>query len=102
MNVGLAGKISVPLVVSPTGGTTNTTFTITWASAPPTGGRVFDVEIKRPSPASYAKWLPGTTETSASFTPDAGPGTYRFRSRLRDTTTGAKSGYSPGAAITVN
>jgi hypothetical protein len=63
---------------------------------------VFDVQVKRPGAASYTNWMPATTATTARFLPDAGPGGYSFRARLRDTTTGAASGYSAGLAIAVN
>jgi streptogramin lyase len=97
----LTGKISVPLLATPASGTPATTFSLTWASAAPTGARVFDVQIEPPGATRYAAFLTGTTLTGTSFTPSAGTGTYRFRSRLRDAHTGAATGYSAGTAITV-
>jgi hypothetical protein len=41
------------------------------------------------------------TTTSASFVPGAGPGTYSFRARLRNTANGAASEYSTARSITV-
>jgi plastocyanin len=97
----LGGKISVPDVVSPKSGGTSTQFSVTWASAPPTGGRVFDVQVEPPGATRYAQLLTGTTMTGTTFDPSAGAGTYRFRSRLRDASSAAATGYSAGAAVTV-
>jgi hypothetical protein len=63
---------------------------------------VFDVQVQRPGSAAYVIWKQGVTATGASFVPDAGPGTYRFRSRLRSSSSGKAIGYSPGKAITVS
>jgi streptogramin lyase len=101
LHTALTGKISVPLAVSPTSGGTSTTFTVTWATAAPTGARVFDVQIKRPGTTAYVNWHT-TTSTSATFTPDAGAGTYSFRARVRDTGSGAASGYSSAKPISVS
>jgi hypothetical protein len=98
---GLTGKISVPLLATPSSGTPATAFSLTWASAAPTGTHVFDVQIEPPGATRYTAFLTGTTVTGTSFTPSAGTGTYRFRARLRDAHTGAATGYSAGTAITV-
>jgi streptogramin lyase/plastocyanin len=90
----LTGTITVPPAASPTSGGATTGFTITWATAAPASGRVFDVQLLRPGASGYVKWMTGTAATSAVFTPDAGPGRYVFRARLRDTNTGAKTGYA--------
>jgi hypothetical protein len=100
LDPGQTGKVTVGVGASPTSGSVATAFTLTWASAPPTGARVFDVQILRPGATKYVNWMPATTATSATFTPDSGPGNYVFRARLRDTATGAKSGYA-GKTITV-
>jgi streptogramin lyase len=99
-NVDANGKLSVPVLANPSKGTVTTTFTIAWASAPPAPGFAFDVEILRPG-ANYVSLLTGTTDTSASFVPDTGTGTYKFRARLRDVATGKAIDYSPGLAIKV-
>jgi len=39
---------------------------------------------------------------SATFMPDAGPGAYSFRARMRSTITGKAAGYSPAASIAVH
>jgi hypothetical protein len=97
----LTGKINVPMSISPSSGTTTTTFTVKWASAPPAAGFVSDVQIKRPGSVVYVDWMIGQTGTSATFTPDAGAGTYSFHTRLRETGNGTHSGFSPAKSITV-
>jgi streptogramin lyase len=98
----LTGKVSVPVVVTPASGTTATAFTIRWASATPATGDVHDVQIRRPGSSTYGAWRTATRSTSATFTPDAGPGTYAFRARLRDSATGKAIGYSAGKTVTVS
>lgn len=96
----MTGSVQVPARVSPVSGTTSTTFTIYRASISAPVGSVYDVQIKRPGAASFVNWQIGQTTPSATFTPDAGAGTYQFRARLRKTSGGAAS-YSPAATITV-
>ena len=72
-----------------------------WASAPPPTGYVQDVQIKRPGESAFSSWLSGQTDTRAGFTPDAGPGAYLFRARLRKSSDGTHSGYSPAKSILV-
>jgi plastocyanin len=93
--------IAIPPLASPATGGTGTTFNITWASAAPPAGYVFDVQIRRPG-AGWGTWMLGQTALSASFTPDAGTGVYSFRARLRNSGNGAASQYSPAASITVS
>ncbi len=100
---GMIGKLKVTPSASPKTGATSTSFTISWAKTAPPSGIVFDVKIKRPG-QKFARLTPpnGTTDLSTSFTPDAGPGTYSFRARLRDPAKGLTSGYSPARRVTVS
>jgi TolB protein len=95
------GSIGVPVLVSPTSGSKSTVFTVTWSSAPAPAGDVFDVQIKRPGASSFVTWKTGQAAQSGSFKPDAGSGTYSFRSRLRNAATGKGSQYSPPQSVTV-
>jgi streptogramin lyase len=99
---GATGKVAVPVLPSPKKGTTSTAFTIKWAAAAPPAGFVVDVQVKRPNSAVYVNWQTGVSSTSAPFTPDAGVGKYLFKSLLRRTSNGKKSGYSKPATITVS
>jgi Tol biopolymer transport system component len=93
-------RIVVPVLVIPqTGGGTN--LEVIWSASPPPEGWVFDVRIKRPGASAFTLWKTNETETQAVFTPDAGPGTYDFRARLRPTETTVKTGYSPVTSITL-
>jgi uncharacterized repeat protein (TIGR01451 family) len=97
-----AGKIVVPVEVAPASGTTTTNFGVTWALAPPAPGIVDDVQIKRPG-GEWVRWEHRQTTTlQNSFVPDAGPGTYLFRSRIRNVTNGARSRFGPPVPITVS
>jgi hypothetical protein len=94
------GSIKVPVIVKPKSGGTGTTFTVTWAASVPVGYD-FDVQIKRPG-GKFVGWRPDTVATSATFVPNAGAGTYRFRARIEKGATGPASGYSAAAKITVS
>ena len=98
---GHTGSVAVPVTLTPATGTTGTHFAVRWASAAPPSGYLADVQILRPATSVWADWQPGTAATSASFTPDAGLGTYRFRARLRNTANGHTSGWSSTASISV-
>jgi TolB protein len=97
----MSGSVSVPLTASPSSGGASTAFTVTWATSAPPTGLVYDVQVKRPGARQFRDWTTGVTSTSASFTPDAGPGTYLFRARLRQTSKKV-SAWSPERAISVS
>jgi plastocyanin len=93
--------LNVPVVASPGTGNQGTTFTVTWASAGPPAGFLFDTQLKIPG-GTWADWKVGKTGMSATFKPGNGVGTYQFRSRLRKSANGAFSGWSPLASIVVS
>jgi hypothetical protein len=93
--------VQVPLVVSPKSGNGTRSFHLRWASYGSASGRLFDIQIERPGDASSSSWRRGVTATAGSFIPDAGPGTYAFRARVRNPSTGARCEWSPIAEITV-
>jgi hypothetical protein len=98
---GSTSQIRVPLNASPLSGTTTTVFTITWSSVAPPAGYVFDIQIKRPQTSTWLSWLDSQTGASATFTPDVGPGVYRFRARMRKVSNDEHSGWSSAVLITV-
>jgi len=98
----MKGTVKVPLQISPLSGGVGTVFTVTWSSAPPLLGLVFDVAIKRPGSTTFVAWQRGQTSTSATFVPDAGVGQYSFKARLRNPVTKAATTYSPVKSITVS
>ncbi len=98
------GKLVVPVQVSPASGTQTDTYTITWATAPLPAGFVEDVQIKRHSELTDSKWQQwrhGTSLLSDSFVPDAGPGTYAFRDRIRRSSNRNHSRFGPPVTIDV-
>jgi hypothetical protein len=97
----MRGSLAVPLGASPASGSTATSFTVTWSSAAPASGLVFDVQLKRPGSTSFANWKTGQTTASSTFKPDAGSGTYAFRARLRRTANNKASGWSATKSISV-
>jgi hypothetical protein len=98
---GHAGAAWVSMTVSPKSGTPTTSFTIAWAAAAAPPGYVFDVQVRSYGTSRYVDFLVGTGDPSASFTPEAGATAYTFRSRLRNTVTGATTGWSLARSITV-
>jgi plastocyanin len=98
----MRGSVSVPMKFSPKKGGTGTTYTITWATAAPPAGFVFDVQIKRPGSAGFSAFRTGVTALSATFRPDAGTGSYQFRARLRNTANNTMSGFSAAKGIKVS
>jgi hypothetical protein len=74
--------------------TTPLWFALTWATASAAPGYAYDVQLKRPGTTTYTDLYPGTTDPSGNFVPDAGSGKYAFRARLRNTSTGASTGWS--------
>jgi hypothetical protein len=100
---GHTAQLVVPVAVSPSSGTTSTPFTLSWAATAPTGSYEIDVEVQRPGSSSWVNWSGSPTGSSGTaFTPDAGPGTYRFRARLYDFADQRSSGWSAPATFTVS
>ena len=90
---GMTGKIVVPIGVSRSGGR----FTIRVASASTSGTRWRNrVQVRKPGSSTW-QTIATTAGTSGTFAPGA-RGTYRFRSAVRNTDTGAASGFSPAVS----
>jgi plastocyanin len=98
IHASMTARVRVPILISPSTGTSATTFTITLTSALQTGF-VYDVQRKVGS-GSWTVWKSGVTTRTVTFKATAG--TYRFRSRLRKLANGATSQYSPAKTITVS
>jgi uncharacterized repeat protein (TIGR01451 family) len=100
------GKIVVPVDVSPSSGDLSTQFAITWALSALPPHFAEDVQIKRPGPApvweKYHHDRGTTTVLGDTFTPDAGPGTYYFRDRVRNTRKKTHSRFGPPVPIVVS
>ena len=99
------GSIAVPVRINPTGGSTATSFAVTWSSAT-ISAYVFDVQYRFMKAGSknwspLKSWKSGVALTSGAFVPPSGAGTYAFSARLRNSSTGLASGWSPEATIVV-
>jgi len=98
---GFSAVIVVPLLASPASGTPSTVFTVTWASAMPSG-YVEDIQISRPGGTVFKAWKTSQAGSSSTFVPDKGRGTYQFKSQLRNVNSGAVSAFSAPRSITVS
>lgn len=95
-------KVRVGLGVSPGAGGTSTAFTVTWASIVAPAGFVYDAQVMRPGSTAWSAWKTSVTSRKATFVPDAGTGTYLFRSRVRRVATGGVPTWSVTRSITVS
>jgi plastocyanin len=93
------GRIVVPMKVQPASGTTATTFTITVATAKAPAGYKHVIQRKAPGGA-YAAFI-ATRAKTATFTPSRA-GNWSFRAKLKRTSDGASSGWSPVLVVQVN
>ena len=79
----MTGRVRIPVKILDLSDENGPRFRIRWAKADPPEDLSFDVQIKRPGVGQvFEDWKPLTSKHSAVFVPDAGPGTYGFRSRL--------------------
>jgi streptogramin lyase len=101
---GPGGQVSVPIKVARVAGAPGAN--VTWASGDAPAGYGFDVQIRPPGSTDWITWQSGVTSLSAPFGPNdplwAGAGKYGFRSRLRQLTSNAASGYSAAKSITIS
>ncbi len=97
----MSGTVSVPMSIEPTSGTVTTVFTLTWATTEAPAGFGYDVQILRPGATKWVSWGATKTSPTGEFTPDSGAGTYEFRARLTNQSTGRAAAYSKAFAITV-
>jgi streptogramin lyase len=93
-----SGAIAVQ-VDAPSSGPSGESFDVTWASAAPPAGLVFDVQIKTPG-GSWQAWQSGVTALSASYIPGVA-GTYRFRARMRQDVGTARTLWSPISKVKI-
>jgi streptogramin lyase len=97
---GDTGTIGVP-VNAPATGPVGSPVKVTWASADAGAGLLFDVQYLPPGSGTWVGWKTGVSTRSGSLVPTA-TGTYQFRSRLRDGSSGDATDWSPPAAVTVS
>src|SRR5207247_7897374 len=101
-----SGRVADPAQFTPAAGGTTTRFTVIWASTRPSG-YVFDLRYRfKPAGSTgwknWATWKNGVSTISSGFVPNQGAGTYTFRARLRNQSTGRASDYSPDVMVSVS
>jgi plastocyanin len=96
----MKGSLKAGVRAAPSAGIATTTFSVRWALGSPPIGYAYDVQVQRPGSTTWKMFANDTTLPSATFLPDAGSGTYRFRARLQRLQSKA-SGYSGSVAIAV-
>ena len=92
------GVVKVPLVISPTRGSTSTTFTLT-LSGGVQSGYAYDVQ-ERVGSGAWSTYVEEVNTTTVPFKTKT-PGTYYFRSRIHRISDAATSGWSPSRSISV-
>jgi outer membrane protein assembly factor BamB len=101
LHTNMTGKVKAPMILEPTSGKVGTTFSITWATAPPPSGFVYDVKIRKPGSTTWVMWKSDVTTFTATFVPDSGKGTYDFKAHIQKVSNGKSATYSPLKSITV-
>jgi hypothetical protein len=91
--------------LAPTGpvtGNVGVPITVTWASQPLPPGYDEDVQVLSPGTTGWVTWAPNQTGVSGQFTPNNGPGTYKFRARLQRTGTAQATLFSSAGVVSVS
>jgi len=95
----MQGDIVVGMTASPTSGATTTTFTIRWATVSAASGFRYVVQQRAPG-GSFTKFKTTAAPSAAFHATSAG--TWSFRAKLKRTSNGATSGFSPALSISVS
>jgi plastocyanin len=94
--LGMTGKVKTAVKITASG----TTATVTWATAAPASGFVEDVQSEAPGATKFTTVVNGSTAMSKAFS--LMPGTWAFRARYRNTTTGKKTAWSPVVKVAIS
>jgi hypothetical protein len=98
---GHTSEVAIKDTVKPGSGTTSTQFNVIWCAGQVPAWFVFDVQVQLPGSAAWTPMFTGTTAANRKYAPASGPGTYSFRSRVRNTLNGNATGWSPPRSISV-
>jgi plastocyanin len=100
-SLGMVGTAGARDIVTPPFGPIGTQFTVKVATVTAPAGFVYDIQKANPG-GGFTDWMTNVTSVSKVWdSTGQAAGTYKFRSRLRNTSTGAASGYSPGFSIQI-
>jgi plastocyanin len=98
---GMVGTAGARDIVTPAFGPIGTVFTVKVATVTAPTGFVYDIQKANPG-GGFTDWMTNVTSTSKTWdSTGQAAGTYKFRSRLRNTSSGAASGYSPAFSIQI-
>jgi plastocyanin len=98
---GMVGNVRARIKTYVTSGAAGTRFALNIATATATSPFVYDVQLKVPGGA-FTSFKVGTVAKKVYFNSTGrAAGVYQFRARLRNTGSGAFSGWSPVQSITV-
>ena len=96
----MKGKLKAPLLIMPSSGNVNTTFTVRWASGGLPAGSVADVQRKAPG-GVWTTWQNGATASFAT-TKLATVGQWSVRARLRRMSNNKSSGWSVATKVHIS
>jgi plastocyanin len=97
----MKGNVRVRLRAFPRSGPVGTKFRITVATIDAPSPFVYDIQKADPG-GGFLDWMTGVVLKSSTFDSTGQPtGTYRFRSRLRNSSTGFSSDWSPPVSVSV-
>ncbi len=100
-STGHTAELSVPTEALPRSAALGATFTVlTSARSTLPSSLGTDIRYRKPGSEFWYRLASGTKSGATSFTPDQ-TGVYTFQARLRNTATGAVSGWSPFATFKV-
>jgi len=94
---GASEKVSVPMLAI---GNSGSRKVLEWANAAPPAGVRFQIQDIPPGGTKFIIFR-NTRMTGSRLALQLPPGTYTFRSRMRDGTTGAATGWSPTVTVTL-
>jgi hypothetical protein len=94
----LTGSVSVPITATRVKG--SSAIDVTWASEVAPEGFAYDVQVRRPG-GRWRLWKDDVSRAAATYRPEAGDGTYRFRARLVRSSDGVHARWSIADAIRV-
>jgi plastocyanin len=97
----MTGRFEVPVRISRTSVVRGGQVTVRWATDRAPTGLVFDVQRRRPGSSQYVDWRSGVTTPAAKWWPSA-RGEWAVRARVRATSGGASSGWSPPRVLRVD
>jgi len=94
---GAQQKVAVPILTVPA---SNPRPALWLASGPPPAGAVYEIEDIPPGGTKFVHFR-STTSTTQKLHSGLPAGTYKFRSRIRNPTSGLATGWSPTITITL-